>query len=139
MTQMQQERQRELAPLDKSLVKKQHLFSIDQSKAQQDFLPRSGFRSYPERAHQRARQERDRRLGRETASEPIIDLDSDTKRHVCDCTCDRLPDCKWFEIHPRARSGLRNTLPGDDAVVGRVLVTKRGAGMFEKTYAEGIA
>lgn len=137
MPQMDRERRLAPAPSDKSSLVQMHRSTTGVSE-DQDFLPRFGFRTYPEVAHQRARQERDRRLGKETISQPIIDLDDDSDdQHVCDATCRHLGDREWFATHPLARSRMRNSLAGEEGA--RVLVTLKGKRTIEKTYFGGTA
>jgi hypothetical protein len=113
MVHMQQERRLAPAPLESSRVQKQRSSIIDQSK-DQEFLPRNGFRFYSERAHQRARHERDRRLGKETINKPLVDPDEHDKKHICTPACLRLSDRAWFSTHPLARSRFRSIVDDDD-------------------------
>jgi hypothetical protein len=92
----------------------------------------NSFRNYPERAHRRAREERDRRLGKVTIDEPIVEIDD--LPQVCDCTCNRLSNRQWFETHPLARSRLRDVVGDDLADAAQVLVTRKGHRAIEKTY-----
>jgi hypothetical protein len=136
MPQKSEERRLAPAPSESSASFRWKPLSTSASKVQEDFTPRFGFRSYPERSHQHARQERDRRLGKDTINKPLIDLDdvSDGK-HVCDRACGRLSDHQWFSIHPLARSRLRNSLVGEEG--SRVLVTLKGKRTIERIYFGG--
>jgi hypothetical protein len=136
MPHMQQERRLAPAPLDESSLLQKPLSTIDKSEDQ--YLPRFGFRTYPERVHQHAREERDRRLGKKSIKKPLIDLDDTERKHRCDCACLRLSDREWFATHPLARSRLRDVLPGeDDIAAGQVLVTLKGKRTIEKTSVGG--
>jgi len=64
--------------------------------------------------------------------------DRQDKHHVCDhTTCSRLPDLRWFAMHPRARSRLRDGMPGDDIAAGQMLVTRKGKRTISKIYIGG--
>lgn len=68
MTHKQKRRRLAPAPSKKLSLsnKKRHPSTNDGSTDQDDFLPRFGYREYPQHAHQRAREARDAKLGKTT-------------------------------------------------------------------------
>jgi hypothetical protein len=69
MTHMEKKRPLRPAPsVSSSLSKKKRADTTNKSNDQGDFLPRFGYREYPDFVHQRARAERDRKLGKTTVT-----------------------------------------------------------------------
>jgi len=128
------EKRRRQPALSKCSSQKKSISNSAGKCCDQGFFPRHGYGEYQERHHQRAREERDRRLGKTSVT---ISDDEFEKRlsHICDTSCDRLSDGEWFSKHPLARSRHGGVVAGKDATpAAHVIVALQGRRTITKTY-----